>query len=329
MLTLKAFCIRIICQKRIIEISRDIKILYKDSWSVPNQITDEIKAIICSYYSDVTLNFPISIESIINYHFRAFHIMLDLAFDSHYPCPKIFRSNQFRKAFMFIYPGSYLNYFHFVIYRNQTEIFQALKDDPFSLQHLQYPTLRQSKTAIRSNGLAIKYVPKYQRSEKILSIAIKSNGLALKYIKKQNLSMCINAVNQNISAFKFTRFQTPAMCKKAVCYDAHFIKYVISPSDRLTLFVVNEKPYLIQYIKKQSEKVRLECVRKNGAYLCLINFQNERICLQAVRNSGLALKHVKKKSFKICLAAIKENIHAYKYVPSNIKPFILKKLKKK
>ena len=56
MLTLvfQAFCIRIICQKRIIEISRDIENLYKDSWSVPNQITDEIKAIIGSNYSDVT-----------------------------------------------------------------------------------------------------------------------------------------------------------------------------------------------------------------------------------------------------------------------------------
>ena len=50
-----------------------------------------------SYYSDVALNLPISIESIINYHFRAFHIMLDLAFDSHYPCQNIFRSNPFRK----------------------------------------------------------------------------------------------------------------------------------------------------------------------------------------------------------------------------------------
>ena len=106
MLTLKAFCIRIICEKRIIEISRDIENLYQDSWSVPNHITDEIKAIICNYYSDVVLNFPIAIESIINYHFRAFHIILDLAWDSHYPCQNIFRSNPFRKAFMFIYKAS-------------------------------------------------------------------------------------------------------------------------------------------------------------------------------------------------------------------------------
>ena len=112
--------------------------------------------------------------------------------------------------------------------------------------------------AVEKDGSLLRYVPsKYKKHSELLKAAIKSNGLALQFIPKsiRTKALCFEAVKQNPLSLEFVPdgIKTDALCNDAVSRDAFSIQFVPDDlkNDSLYSMALNNCGAVLVYAPEQ------------------------------------------------------------------------------
>jgi hypothetical protein len=127
--------------------------------------------------------------------------------------------------------------------------------------------------AIKTYGIALKFVEKHLITDEICLEAVKQNGLALEYVEKQTEEICIEAIKQNLFALLYVKNKTEEFC----------------------LLAIRQTGESLVLIEEQTEKMCLEAIKQDGLFLDFVEDQTEKICLEAVKQNKDALKYIKNK----------------------------------
>lgn len=162
---------------------------------------------------------------------------------------------------------------------NEEEILCFLRKHPKLFRHIRFPTCKMIKVAvsrygyniahvdeefcskylyslaIKSNGNAIKYIPKKYRHD-YLKKAVLNNGRVLRYIDDQTEEMCLSVIKPR-SCMKFIRVFTDAVKNKMVETDGMYLKYINKTHQTRELCekAVEQNPLAVKYAFYKNEIV--------------------------------------------------------------------------
>lgn len=186
--------------------------------------------------------------------------------------------------------------------------FTAVKQDGLVLKYISkaIQTEELCLEAVRQNGMAIKHISKSLISDKILLTAIKNNGKSLEYIPEKYITekLCLEAVNQSGKALEHVPdiYKNKEVCEIAVKQNGTSLKFVPN-----------------KYVTKS---LCLKALNQDGLALKFITpeFKSQELCLIALNKNELALEFVpnKFKSKKICMELIKRDWRTFKFVPEKL-----------
>jgi len=101
--------------------------------------------------------------------------------------------------------------------------------------------------AVRENGYALQYV-QYQTPEICLE-AVRENGLALQYVHNQTPEICLEAVKKDGHALQYVQDQTPEICLAAVKQNGYALSYVDKS-------IFDEETVTIELTQEQLDKIK-------------------------------------------------------------------------
>jgi hypothetical protein len=139
-----------------------------------------------------------------------------------------------------------------------------------------YPEL--CELAVSKEGLALQFVPKELRTERMCLAAVSKDGFALAKVPDEvkTEEMCLMAVSKNGRALYYVpdEMKTERMCLMAVSKDGTALQYVPKElrTEKVCLAAVSQYGKALQYVPKE--------------------LRTEKMCLAAVRNYGPAIADV-------------------------------------
>lgn len=220
------------------------------------------------------------------------------------------------------------------IKRSVTLMNKVLAKDGMELKYC-YAGYDQCKIAIQQNGLAIQFLDKAGRSDKILvTYAIRQNGLAIQYINKSAFTIsdwnfyCRVACKTTAAAYQFVygKVLTKEEIKTVLQKDYTMAKYLEKESGKQNVpelynYALQVSPRALEFVPKerQNRAMCLNAVRQDGSlYKYIKNAackKDKEIIRVAVSNYGLSLKYVENPTYANCLEACKQNGLALQFVP--------------
>ena len=174
----------------------------------------------------------------------------------------------------------------------------------------EYPIILQ--TAIKKNGLALRFFPHNMKTYEICFQAIKTgdcyDGLSITYIPKEML--------------------TSELLYEAIKISKGFVLEYI-PEDLLTndlctlAYSYTYKVFGNVLESAQTYEMCLDAVKNDGLKLHIVlpKFKTPEVCLQAVKKYGRALEYVpdELKTPELCTEAVKNSPFALEYVPESLR----------
>ena len=122
--------------------------------------------------------------------------------------------------------------------------------------------------AVKSNGIALKYIPEEFRTTEIYKEAIKNNGTALEYVPEEikTAEMCMEAVKSNGIALKYIpeEFRTTEIYKEAIKNNGTALEYVPEEMRTLDMYIdgiitKSEESNKILQMCKKADKFKEVC----------------------------------------------------------------------
>lgn len=209
-----------------------------------------------------------------------------------------------------------------------------------SRKHLTYALC---STAVRNNGLNLRYVPEKYMDYQMALLAVSENGEALLDVPPALLSgakgyeLCLKAVQNDVSGSILSRVPScyltgdrgKALCKAAVVFNGYAIKYV--PKRMLSKALVNcalEKPaptreYLDFYGAPIHQGPNDHQFTSPLSFIPK-RFLSRKIVEMAVRSYPISLQDVPSEfiSKELCMWALDQDPMNLEYIPNPDKPLI-------
>ena len=213
---------------------------------------------------------------------------------------------------------------------------KVLQKDGMELKYcIKYARYEQCKIAIQQNGLAIQFLDKAGRSDKILvRYALNQNGLAIQYINKSAFTIsdwnfyCRNACNTTAAAYQFVygKVLTKEEIKSVLRRDYTMAKYLEKESGKYNVselysYALQVSPKALEFVPKerQHRAMCLNAVKQDGSLYKYIKNnackKDKDIIRTAVTNYGLSLKYVENPTYDNCVRACRQNGLALQFVP--------------
>ena len=184
--------------------------------------------------------------------------------------------------------------------------------------------------AVKSEDLALAYVPKELKTPEICMEAVKSNGYALEYVPEElkTPEICMEAVKSNGYALRNVpkELKTPEICMEAVKSNGYALKYVPEElkTPEICMEAVKSNGFALRNVSEEliTPEIYMEAIKNKGEVLEYVpkEIKTAEMCMEAVKSNGTALEYVPEeiKTAEMCMEAVKSNGTAIKYVPEEL-----------
>ena len=213
------------------------------------------------------------------------------------------RYNKQGPLYIVIIKGTNEKYqFHYPSYQFMDSADKSINPNTLAAK---YPILWKIFTpiAVKNKSLVLNWFP----SEEMQLTAVKQNGLAIRYIDDPSEAVKLTAVTVDPYAIRWIKNPSEKMQLIAVKRTGNVIEFIDNPSEKVQLAAVNQNGYIICHIKNPSEKVQLAAVTQLGFAIQNIKNPSEAVKLAAVTENGYAIGYIKNPSEAVKLAAVKED----------------------
>lgn len=179
-----------------------------------------------------------------------------------------------------------------------TELFEtAIKTSGLALKYIpdEYKTQDLCEKAMRKTHQAFQYIPHKFQSYVMCKGAVQSSSVNLKYVRPDFLKDMYIIAAENICGIAYIpdEEQTPEICLIYVKKNPHKIEFIKPEKQTLemALIVAEKQPLSIQGISNELRKnypeINLTAVKKNEIALEFVPFeqQTQEMCKEAIRNS--------------------------------------------
>jgi hypothetical protein len=171
----------------------------------------------------------------------------------------------------------------------------------------------------------IRYIPKEKRKYDFIKSAIISDGYALRLLDddEKTLEICEIAISENIYNLRFVPeiIKTTDFLIYAIKCDYNAIGLIENQTEELCLIAMEQNKDSIYLINTKTEKIMMKGTQIKGLYKNKNVPQFYNAVLEYVKQNGNSLQYIKKeyKTYEVCQAAVNNSFFAIKYVPKGIK----------
>lgn len=135
----------------------------------------------------------------------------------------------------------------------EKEIIEKLKENPWSIEHIENPTEEMCLYVVSKAWNALKYIK--EPSCDVIKKAIESKGWAIQFVKDPSLELQKLAVEKDYDSIKYIKNPTTEVQVISVKKDWSALKFIENPSEEAEIEGIKNNEEAMRYIKVTEEKI--------------------------------------------------------------------------
>ncbi|MGL5148991.1 MAG: hypothetical protein ACRC7N_00255 [Clostridium sp.] len=200
---------------------------------------------------------------------------------------------------------------------NEKNILNKLRENPFGIENIENPSNEMKLIAVKSNGLAIRYI-KGELGEDIKREAIISNPLCVEYINDLSEDLLVLAVKNLWNSLKLIKNPSNRVIEEAVKTKGWALQFVNEPWEELCVTAVKRDYDAIKYISNPSERVQLEAINTHWGAIKFIKNPTLASKIAAIKGDEESINYIANYDLDELKIFMKENLRVVKYIYESI-----------
>ncbi|MGL4772691.1 MAG: DUF4116 domain-containing protein [Clostridium sp.] len=196
-------------------------------------------------------------------------------------------------------------------------ILNKLRENPFGIGDIENPTEEMMKVAVKSNGLAIRYI-NGEVAEGIKRAAILSNPLCIEYIEGLSEDLGILAVKNLWNSLKLIKNPSRKVIEEAVKTKGWALQFVSNPWEELCIEAVKKDYDAIKYIENPTEGVQIEAIKSYWGAIKFIKNPTLKAKVEAIKSDEESINYIANYDLDELKLFIMGNLKVVKYIYESI-----------
>lgn len=199
----------------------------------------------------------------------------------------------------------------------EKNVLNKIKENPFGIADIKNPSEEMKLIAVKSNGLAYKYLSRNE-SHEVKKTAILSNPLCVEYMEDLEDDLAILAVKNLWNSLKLIKNPSKKVIEEAVNTKGWALQYVENPWEELCISAVKKDYDAIKYINEPSEAIQLAAVNSYFGAIKFIKNPTIEVKRQSIRLNAESINYISSYDLDEVKLFIKDNFKVVKYLYDSI-----------